>query len=246
MVKSLRVPFVAALAVAVVMAGLPQELQAQARSRSGGGARPAGGGGGARPGGGGGARPGGGGGGSSARAVPRPPGQRPGGPYGPSAGGPRGGGHSYYGRPYGGGYYSGYPYWPVGVSVGFAFGYGGFGWYGGGGYPGYYGYPGYNGYAGYGYSAYGYPGHGAYGGYAGHRPYGGVRIQLPRRQAEVWESGYFVGHVDDFDGAFQQLNLEPGAHRIEIREAGYETIAFDVRVEPGRTIHYRSDMKPVP
>jgi len=136
-------------------------------------------------------------------------------------------------RPY---YYS-RPYYGVGYPVG----YGGFGWYG-------YSDPGY-----YGYSQYGYPGYGGYGGYTGYsgyagryRPYGGVRIQLPQRQAEVWASGYFVGHVDDFDGAFQQLNLEPGAHRIEVREAGYETIAFDVKVEPGRTIHYRSDMKPVP
>lgn len=208
MSKSIRVPIMAALAVATAMAVLPQDAQAQPRGRS------------------------------SGRAVPRSSGPRSGRPVvvtNRPVGHPYYYGRPYYGRPYGG----------VGFGVGFPIGYGGFGWYGHG-YPGSYGYPGYNGYAGYGYSAYGSPGHGAYRGYAGYRPYGGVRIQLPRRQAEVWESGYFVGHVDDFDGAFQQLNLEPGAHRIEIREAGYETIAFDVRVEPGRTIHYRSDMKPVP
>jgi len=141
-------------------------------------------------------------------------------------------------RPY---YYSRHYYSRPYYGVGYPVGYGGFGWYG-------YSDPGY-----YGYSRYGYPGYGGYRGYTGYsgyagryRPYGGVRIQLAQRQAEVWVSGYFVGHVDDFDGAFQQLKLEPGAHRIEIRDAGYETIAFDVKVEPGRTIHYRSDMKPVP
>lgn len=152
------------------------------------------------------------------------------------------------GRPVVRPYYYSRPYWPGSFAGGYPVGYGGFGWHGYD-YPGYYGYSGYSGYSRYGYPGYpGYAGGGyGYGGYADrYRPYGGVRIQLPRRQAEVWASGYFVGHVDDFDGAFQQLNLEPGAHRIEIREAGYETIAFDVKVEPGRTIHYRSDMKPVP
>ncbi len=236
MVKSLKASFVTAVAVAAILAALPQDLQAQARNRGGGGGRPPSGGGAVRS----------AGGPTTARAVPRSQGNRPGGPYGPGVrhGGGHYGGHHYYGRPYGAAYYPGYAYWPVGVSVGFAFGYGGFGWYGGVGYPAYgYGYPGYYGYPGfYGYPYYGYPGYA----YAPYRPYGGVRIQLPQRQAEVWVGGYFVGTVDDFDGSFQQLNLEPGAHRIEVREPGFDPIAFDVKVEPGRTIHYRSDMKPVP
>jgi hypothetical protein len=132
----------------------------------------------------------------------------------------------------------------VGVAFGFPWGYAGFGWYG---YPGSYGYPGYYGYGGYGYP-YPYPYYGYYPGYvaAPYRPYGGVRIQMPMRQAEVWVGGYFVGHVDDFDGSFQQLNLEPGAHRIEVREPGYETLGFDVKIDPGRTIHYRGELKPQP
>lgn len=173
---------------------------------------------------------------SSGRAVPRPSGPRSGRPVIVT---PRPVRPSHYSRPY----YS-RPYFGVGFPVGYG-GFGSFGWYGYG-----YGYPGHYGYSSYGYPAYGYPGYGyghGYGAYAGSdRPYGGVRIQSPRRQAEVWVGGYFVGHVDDFDGSFQQLNLEPGAHRIEIRDQGVETIAFDVKVEPGRTIHYRSDMKPVP
>jgi hypothetical protein len=77
------------------------------------------------------------------------------------------------------------------------------------------------------------------------RRYGGVRIDLPQRDAQVYVGGYYVGSVDDFDGVFQQLNLEPGPHRIEIRAPGYEPIAFDVRVEPGRTITYRASMRPL-
>jgi hypothetical protein len=50
--------------------------------------------------------------------------------------------------------------------------------------------------------------------------------------------------VDDFDGTFQHIDLEVGPHHIEIRAPGFETIAFDVNVEPGRTITYRASMRP--
>ena len=117
----------------------------------------------------------------------------------------------------------------------------------------FYGYPGYYGGYRYGYPAYGYYGPSYYGwaapygygvrGYAG-RPYGGVRIDLPQRDAEVFVDGYFVGTVDDFDGRLQQANLETGPHRIEVRHPGFAPIQFEVNVEPGRTITYRGDMRP--
>jgi hypothetical protein len=104
----------------------------------------------------------------------------------------------------------------------------------------YYGYPGYA----YGHPGYGY-GHPGYYAPAPGRRYGGVRVDLPQRDAQVLVGGYFVGTVDDFDGVFQQLNLEPGPHRIEIRAPEYEPIAFDIRVEPGKTITYRASMRPL-
>ena len=128
----------------------------------------------------------------------------------------------FYGRP---GYFGSYLYGNPFYSYGYPF----------------YGYrPYYYGNPRYGYdSPYGY----GYGGYSG-RPYGGVRIDLPQRDAEVFVDGYFVGTVDDFDGVLQQANLEAGPHRVEIRDRGYETITFDVNVEPGRTITYRASMRP--
>jgi hypothetical protein len=74
--------------------------------------------------------------------------------------------------------------------------------------------------------------------------YGGVRVDLPQRDAQVFVDGYYAGIVDDFDGAFQHLDLPAGPHRIEVRAPGFQTIAFDVNVEPGRTIHYRADLVP--
>ena len=127
-----------------------------------------------------------------------------------------------------------YPYRP-GLTIGFYSGYG----YG---YPYRYGYP-----YGYGYPSYGSYGYGAYGyglppaGYVTAVPgyaYGGVRIQGAPEDAQVFADGYYVGVVDDFDGAFQHLNLQAGPHRIEIRDPRYPPIAFDVNVQPGQTITY--------
>jgi hypothetical protein len=131
------------------------------------------------------------------------------------------------------------PYRP-GVSFGIYYGYP---WYGpyAWGYPyGYYGSV--YGY-GYGYPGYGYPGY--YGGYAV-RSYGGVRLAMPQRDAEVYVDGYYAGIVDDFDGTFQQVNLEPGPHSIEVRGAGFEPVQFEVNVEPGRTITYRAALQTRP
>ena len=154
------------------------------------------------------------------------------------------------GRPVYRGYgypYRGYPYRPgvrFGVHVGVGFGY-----------PyGYYGYPygsfGY-GYFGYGYGyGYGYPypyysawpywyGPSHYGTlYWG--TYGGVRIRDAEPQAEVLVDGHYAGIVDDFDGAFQQLRLEEGVHRIDIRSPNGPSLSFDVNVMPMQTITYRA------
>jgi hypothetical protein len=76
------------------------------------------------------------------------------------------------------------------------------------------------------------------------RYYGGLRINGAPHEAQVFADGYYVGIVDDFDGVFQHLNLEAGPHRIEIHAAGFESIEFDVIVQPGRTITYRADLYP--
>jgi hypothetical protein len=75
------------------------------------------------------------------------------------------------------------------------------------------------------------------------RYYGGVRITGAPRDAQVFADGYYVGIVDDFDGVFQHMNLEAGPHHIEIEVPGYDNpLAFDIEVQPGRTITYRADV----
>jgi hypothetical protein len=74
------------------------------------------------------------------------------------------------------------------------------------------------------------------------RAYGGLRITGAPRDAHVFADGYYVGIVNDFDGIFQHLNLEAGPHQIEIEVPGYDSIAFDVMVQPGRTTTFRADL----
>ena len=131
-------------------------------------------------------------------------------------------------------------------------GYGFYPWgYGGLGLGGYYGgyydpYDPFGGYAGYG----GYGGYGPYGGYGGGSSYyssrdddGAVRIKVKPRDASVYVDGYYVGHVDDYDGVFQRLHLATGPHRLEIRAQQYESLMVDVRIDPDQTITYRGEMR---
>jgi hypothetical protein len=138
---------------------------------------------------------------------------------------PRGyyyGGFPRYYYPYssfywGPGYFDTWGYW--GNTWGPGFGYYN-GW--GGGYPGYAG-----GYGGYGYRGY---------------DFGRLRLQVEPKDAEVFIDGYYAGEVDDFDGRLQGLSLETGGYNVEIRKDGFETLAFDVRVTPGRTTNYKGEL----
>jgi hypothetical protein len=102
--------------------------------------------------------------------------------------------------------------------------------------PAFYGNP----YAYGGFGGYGAPG--AYGGYL----FGALKIKVKPRDAEVYVDGYFAGNVDDFDGVFQSLKLETGGYKVEIRKPGFETLTFDVHVQPDRTITYRGEMQATP
>jgi hypothetical protein len=158
---------------------------------------------------------------------------------------PGGGGSIYYpGIYYGydpfysgyfGSYYSRYGYYPYSrywvPGFGFGLGYfaydplmfGGYDYYGGG-------------YGG-GYSAGGYS--------SQYRDVGNLRLKVKPSDAQVYVDGYFVGPVDSFDGVFQRLGIEAGAHRVELRAEGYETVQFEVLITPGETVTYKGEMKPI-
>jgi PEGA domain len=149
-------------------------------------------------------------------AVPRPAGSVP-----PTISG----GNNYIVVP--GGYYRyGYPY------------YGGY-YYGG--YSSLYYDPFYDPWYGGYYSSYSY----SQPGYSYSSDEGKLRLKIKPREAEVYVDGYYVGKVDEFDGTFQRLHLEPGPHRIEVRAAGYEPLEFEVKISPEHTTTYQGEMKKV-
>lgn len=119
--------------------------------------------------------------------------------------------------------------------------------YGSGYYPWGYGGLGFGGYYGAGYyDPWWYDGYGSnYGyGYGGYD--GSLRLKVKPRDASVYVDGYFAGRVDDFDGVFQRLRVESGPHRVEVRLDGYEPLAFEVRIQPDRTVTYTGELKKLP
>ena len=75
---------------------------------------------------------------------------------------------------------------------------------------------------------------------------GNVRLRIKPREAQVLVDGYVAGVVDEFDGVFQSLRLASGGHKIEVRLPCYETLSFDVHVQPDRTMTLTESMKTNP
>jgi len=86
---------------------------------------------------------------------------------------------------------------------------------------------------------------GGYGGYYdNYFDIGELRLAVAPRFADVYVDGYFAGRVDDYDGTFQALKLESGAHHIQIVAQGFAPLDFDVRINPGQKITYRGALRP--
>ena len=85
------------------------------------------------------------------------------------------------------------------------------------------------------------------------RPYGpygyygfaeaSVRIEVTPRDAEVYVDGYYAGNVDDFDGAFQRLHVEPGEHEIEVYREGFRPFRQKVYLQPDNTFRIRQALQ---
>jgi hypothetical protein len=93
----------------------------------------------------------------------------------------------------------------------------------------------------------GYP----YGWYPPPYAYGGryvdssLRLQVEPKETEVFIDGYYAGTVDDFDGFFQRLRLEPGEHEVQLYLAGHRTSRQKVYLQPTGTFRIRHTMQPL-
>ena len=125
-------------------------------------------------------------------------------------------GASWYGGP--GWYGHSYPaFWGLGWGWGM-----GWGWWG---WPGYY-------------SPYPY-----YGGWG--YPTASVRIQVQPKTADVYVDGNLAGTVDDFDGIFQRLDVEPGGHEITVYKEGFRAYRERLYLTAQKGITIKETLEPL-
>jgi hypothetical protein len=72
-----------------------------------------------------------------------------------------------------------------------------------------------------------------------------VRVQVEPRNTEVFVDNYLAGVVDEFDGTFQRLNVEPGQHEITLYLQGYRTVRQQLYLSPGGDFRIRHTMEPL-
>src|SRR6266550_8853813 len=70
-----------------------------------------------------------------------------------------------------------------------------------------------------------------------------VRLEVAPKEAEVYVDGYYAGVVDDFDGTFQRLRLEPGEHEIELWLDGYRTVRQKVYLARDKTFRVKYQLE---
>jgi hypothetical protein len=72
---------------------------------------------------------------------------------------------------------------------------------------------------------------------------GGLVLQTIPDAAQVFVDGYYVGLAEEFGLRGRAMDIRAGAHRIELRAPGYETLTFSVMIEPNDIVRYRGDMQ---
>ena len=74
---------------------------------------------------------------------------------------------------------------------------------------------------------------------------GNLKLKVKPRSAKVYVDGYYVGIVDEFDGAFQKLPLTAGRHHVKIEADGYESAEFDAVITADKTVTFQGDLKKI-
>ena len=72
-----------------------------------------------------------------------------------------------------------------------------------------------------------------------------LRLQVEPKETEVFIDGYYAGTVDDFDGFFQRLRLEPGEHEVQLYLAGHRSVRQKVYLQPTGTFRVKHTMQPL-
>jgi hypothetical protein len=72
-----------------------------------------------------------------------------------------------------------------------------------------------------------------------------LKVDVTPKEAVVYVDGYLAGIVDDFDGVFQRLRLEPGGHEIVVFKEGYRSLRQKLYLSPGGTRRLSGSLEPL-
>jgi PEGA domain-containing protein len=72
-----------------------------------------------------------------------------------------------------------------------------------------------------------------------------LRLQITPRETEVFVDGYFAGTVDNFDGRFQRLHIQPGEHELTLYLEGHRKVTQQIIVRPHASFRIRYAMTPL-
>ena len=78
-----------------------------------------------------------------------------------------------------------------------------------------------------------------------YRPDSALRLQVSPRETEVFVDGYYAGTVNEYDGIFQRLRLEPGEYEMTLYLPGYRTVTQRLLLQPDRTLRIKHEMIPL-
>jgi hypothetical protein len=72
---------------------------------------------------------------------------------------------------------------------------------------------------------------------------GSLVLQTVPNRAQVFVDGHYVGFTEELGLGGRAINLDAGAHHIELRAPGYETLTFSVAIEPNGIVRYQGEMQ---
>jgi hypothetical protein len=82
--------------------------------------------------------------------------------------------------------------------------------------------------------------------YPASAPDSSLRIQVTPQVTLVYVDGYYAGVVDDFDGRWQRLRVEPGQHEIALYHDGYRTARERVYLVRDKTFTIKRQLEALP
>jgi hypothetical protein len=72
-----------------------------------------------------------------------------------------------------------------------------------------------------------------------------LQLQVTPRETEVFIDNYLAGRVDDFDGRFQRLHIQPGEHELTLYLDGHHKVTQTIQVRPRASFRIRYAMMPL-